>query len=143
MSATEGVKRIDYLLITHFHDDHVGGIANLLERLPVTNFLDHGVSIETGMYPERYEAALAKGQHTVYQPGDKIPLKGVDVTVVAAAGKRMEGVGEPNSFCAGLDKHPEGGTEETGENLQSGAMVIQFGKFRFADLGDLTYNKQL
>src|SRR5438552_12374637 len=42
-----GVKKIDTLLITHFHDDHVGGVANLLDRLPVTAFVDHGTSIET------------------------------------------------------------------------------------------------
>src|SRR6476469_422473 len=46
-----GVKRIDTLLITHFHDDHVGGVANLLDRLPVANYLDHGISIETKNYP--------------------------------------------------------------------------------------------
>src|ERR1041385_1274362 len=67
-----GVKRIDYLLITHFHDDHVGGVANLLDRLPVANYLDHGISIETKNYPTPYAAAFAKGQHQVAAPGDKI-----------------------------------------------------------------------
>ncbi len=138
-----GVKRIDYLFITHFHDDHIGGIANLVERVPVANFLDHGMSIETGMYPERYETAFAKGQHSVYQAGDKIPIKGLDVAVVASAGKSVSGAGEANAHCAGVDRHPDGGSEESGENTQSGALVIGFGKFRFADLGDLTYNKQL
>src|ERR1051326_1264347 len=41
-----GVKKIDTLLITHFHDEHVGGVANLLDRLPVATYLDHGPSIE-------------------------------------------------------------------------------------------------
>ena len=82
-----GVKRIDTLLITHFHDDHVGGVANLLDRFPVTTFLDHGPSIETHDYPGPYAAAIAKGQHKVVAAGDKIPIKDLDVTVVAAAGK--------------------------------------------------------
>ena len=43
-----GVKRIDYLLITHFHSDHVGGVAQLAEKLPIRNFVDHGTSVETG-----------------------------------------------------------------------------------------------
>src|SRR3954452_22556266 len=42
-----GVKRIDYLVITHFHADHVGGILQLSEKLPIRNFVDHGDSIET------------------------------------------------------------------------------------------------
>src|SRR4029078_8492755 len=57
-----GVKRIDYLFITHFHDDHVGGVANLLDRLPVTNYLDHGISIETKNYPSADATWFAKGQ---------------------------------------------------------------------------------
>src|SRR5690348_16593684 len=97
-----GVKHIDYLLITHFHDDHVGGVANLLDRLPVATFLDHGPSIETKDYPGPYAEALAKGQHRVVAPGDKIAIKDLDVTVVAAAGKVISRPGEPNANCMGV-----------------------------------------
>src|SRR5215472_12375430 len=63
-AKTAGVKRIDYLLVTHFHSDHVGGVPNLLERLPVSVFLDHGPSIEEqGKYPEAYAKAIERGQH--------------------------------------------------------------------------------
>ena len=140
-----GVKRIDTLLITHFHDDHVGGVANLLDRLPVGMFLDHGPSIETNGYPKPYEAAIAAAQHRVVAAGDKIPIKDLDVTVVAAAGKTITAKGTPNSNCAGLEPHSgeTGETGETGENPQSVGVVVTFGKFRFADLGDLTWNKEL
>ncbi len=60
-----GVKRIDYLLITHFHADHVGGVRDLLERLPVTNFLDHGPTVENTddlkVFLDEYATAYAKG----------------------------------------------------------------------------------
>ncbi len=140
-----GVKKIDTLLITHFHDDHVGGVANLLDRFPVAKFLDHGPSIETHGYPKPYAEAIAKGQHQVVVPGDKIPIKDLDVTVVAAAGKVISppgaGQGEPNPYCAGVAEQQT--PDEQGENSQSVGVIITFGKFRFADLGDLSWNKQL
>src|SRR5258708_3290900 len=63
-----GVKKIDTLLITHHHADHVGGVPNLLERLPVALFLDEGPSVEEdGRYPGPYEKAFASGQHRVVE----------------------------------------------------------------------------
>ena len=136
-----GVKRIDYLLITHFHDDHVGGVANLLDRLPVATYLDHGPSIETNSYPRPYAEAFAKGQHQVLSAGDRIAIRDLDVTVVSAGGKSIAAKGQPNPHCAGISEQQS--PLEAGENSQSVGIVITFGKFRFVDLGDLTWNKQL
>src|SRR5688572_15322298 len=37
-----GLTQIDFLLITHFHWDHVGGVPELARRIPIGTFLDHG-----------------------------------------------------------------------------------------------------
>lgn len=134
-----GVKKINYLVITHFHGDHVGGVENLLKRMEVETFLDHGPSVESGDYPEAYAKAFAAAKHQVVTPGDTIPLKDLTVTVVAAAGKDIDRAGEPNPYCEGVESR----AAATGENPQSVALVVEYGSFRFADLGDLTWDREM
>ena len=43
-----GVSRIDYLVITHYHTDHVGNVPALAPRIPIRTFVDHGPTVETG-----------------------------------------------------------------------------------------------
>lgn len=135
------VKHIDYVLITHHHPDHEGGVPNLLERFQVGTFFDHGSTVEPA--PDRtykaYETAMEKQHHQIVKPGDAILVKGLEVTVVTAAGKHFEHAGGANPFCAGLAPKES----ETGENPQSAGIVVDYGKFRFADFGDLTWNKEL
>jgi competence protein ComEC len=142
-----GLKKIDFLLISHFHADHFGGVESLANQIPVGTFLDHGPSVQTQdgkpAYPDVYAAAFAKAQHTVLAPGDKIPVKGLDVTVVESGGKPIDSKGEPNPYCAGLEPRPANDKGEAGEDPQSVGVVVQLGKFRFLDLSDLTGNKQL
>src|SRR5258708_22836958 len=37
-----GVKQIDYLVITHFHTDHVGGVPQLAAKMPVKHYVVNG-----------------------------------------------------------------------------------------------------
>ena len=47
--AAAGVTKIDYLLLTHYHVDHVGGVQELATRVPaIARFLDHGPTVEDG-----------------------------------------------------------------------------------------------
>src|SRR5215469_18922912 len=70
-----GVKKIDYLVITHYHADHVGGVQNLTHKLPIVNFVDHGANSETKdkatvIRFTEYSAFRDKGNHIVVKPGD-------------------------------------------------------------------------
>ena len=82
-----GLKKIDMLVITHYHGDHVGGVAALAKLIPIDKFYDHGDSIEPSPQVRCLQGPSAQGKRRFVKPGDKIPLKGVDITVVSAAGR--------------------------------------------------------
>src|SRR5262249_4450674 len=41
-----GLTKIDYVLITHYHSDHVGGVTQLASRFPIGALIDHGDNSE-------------------------------------------------------------------------------------------------
>jgi beta-lactamase superfamily II metal-dependent hydrolase len=88
-----GVSQIDYLVLTHYHADHAGGVVDLAGLLPIKNFVDHGPSAEeTRNVPQNYAAYLkvrAEGQHILAKPGDKIPVPGLDVQVISSAAETI------------------------------------------------------
>lgn len=158
-----GVQQIDYLVVSHYHEDHMGGVADIAEKVKVRNFLDHGPSLEFGKnedwwkglkgdqyrpgmaktYDEmivEYNKTIQKGRHVVVNPGDKIPLQGVDVLAVLSRGKgiagSLKGGGAANSACAGTELR----LDDYEEDGQSIGLLFTLGRFRFAQLGDLTWN---
>ena len=58
-ARTAGLKRLDYVLVTHYHMDHVGGVPQLAEKIPVGTFIDHGPSVESGERAEAYSRPIA------------------------------------------------------------------------------------
>src|SRR6266849_9007122 len=43
-----GVQQIDHLIITHYHNDHIGGLSELATHIPIKEFIDHGANIQPG-----------------------------------------------------------------------------------------------
>src|SRR5580658_2569100 len=100
-----GVTRIDYLVVTHYHGDHAGGVPQLAAKMPIGRIYDHGDSIETSNKKTEavykpFVALREKYPHQTLHPGDTIPIKGIQVVVVAGAGdvigKPLPGGGQPN-----------------------------------------------
>jgi len=146
-----GVSQIDYLVLTHYHGDHAGGVVDLAARIPIKTFVDHGPNVEEALgTPKNYAAYLPvrdKGQHILAELGARLPIKGATFQVVSAAAetiaKPLPGAGAANPLCA--DFQPKDETKDPligGENKQSVGMVISLGKFRMVDFGDLTWNKE-
>jgi beta-lactamase superfamily II metal-dependent hydrolase len=141
-----GLTKLDYLLITHYHSDHVGNAAAIAAKIPVGTFIDHGPTVETSpdataLY-EGYVKGRATGKHMLAKPGDKVPIRDLDVTIVTANGERLTRpltqASGPNPLCA--DFKPK--DPDPGENARSVGSMIAFGRFRMANLGDLTWNKE-
>jgi beta-lactamase superfamily II metal-dependent hydrolase len=152
-----GVKQIDYFVVSHYHWDHFGTIEELSSQVPVLNFVDHGTNVEADRSPEfyqfwgitkahpdydRYVKVREKGKHMVVAPGDRLPVKGIDALVVTSAGRVLDkalaapgaGVASPGCFMTG--ERIDNGVEDG----QSVGMLLSYGKFRFIDLGDLTWS---
>jgi len=141
------LKQINYVLITHFHRDHVGGVPQLAERIKIGAFVDHGPNLEDSEVTQEdfaaYEKVFSKAKRLVVKPGNGLPLKGLSVQVLTAAGEHISGplpaAGTANQFCAA---EPEPPVDET-ENARSLGVLITFGRLRILDLGDLTKKKEL
>jgi len=142
-----GIKQLDYILITHYHRDHVGGVPQLADGMKIETFIDHGPNLEDSEVTRAdyaaYEKAIAGHAHVVVKPGWGLPMRGIEVRILTAAGDHitspLPGTGEANSYCSA---EPLAEVDKT-ENARSVGVLVTYGKFRFLDLGDLTKQKEL
>jgi beta-lactamase superfamily II metal-dependent hydrolase len=138
-----GLERIDYLLITHFHGDHVGGAPEVAHRMPIGTFVDRGAPSAQPdprvLEPfQAYAAVRAAGRHLAVRPGDTIPVKGLDVQVVSSGG---EVIAAPRADPAAANRRCEPAARPPGEPLENPLSVgihLRYGRFGFLDLGDLS-----
>jgi beta-lactamase superfamily II metal-dependent hydrolase len=142
-----GVTRIDHLLVTHYHMDHVGGVPELVKRVPIGEFLDHGENREDSDVTRHDYAAylnsIAGKPRRIVHPGDTIDMAGLNVVVLTADGEHIKAIPgikpQANSYCAAEPKHEA----DPSENARSTGILVTYGRFRFLDLGDLTKAKEI
>ena len=138
------------MLLTHYHVDHTGGVPQLVGKIPVGTFIDHGPLREPGDKPTAeayaaYQKVLASGKyhHIVAKAGEVLPIPGMHVKVISADGDLIKtplpGGGEPDTYCSKSEKRPADQTE----NARSVGVEITWGKQRILDLGDLTWDKEM
>jgi competence protein ComEC len=150
-----GLTRLDYVLITHYHVDHVGALPELVASFPVGTLLDHGPNREqpppdvppayvswqpATLYP-KYLEALRGHPHRSLKAGDTLDIGSLHLTVVTADGgaisRVLPGAGEAIPECASMSPMEKNGGDE---NTRSVGVVMSFGRARIASFGDLTWN---
>ncbi len=145
-----GVKQIDHLVLTHYHGDHVGGLAEFAKRVPIKRFYDHGPAADGDRaggqdFMTQYAEIHANAVRTIVKPGDRINIPGLDITVVSSAGQvlksNLSGAGARNPACAGFVEKDLSKVFDP-DNAYSVGFVLGFGRFRTIDLGDLTWNHE-
>jgi competence protein ComEC len=130
MAQHAGLQKIDYLVISHFHADHAGGLAALSKMIPIGRFFDRGDAIEkeNQQWLDNYRAA-SSGKRTIVKPGDTIPIKGLQVVVVSSnqelIAKPVNG-GGPNPLCASAEQKESAGPE----NARGVGVLLTFGTFK-------------
>src|SRR5260370_40157351 len=58
-----GLQQIDHLIITHWHGDHFGGLAELASKVTIKEFIDHGPNVQPGVLAD---TLLQKTYPTLY-----------------------------------------------------------------------------
>ncbi len=142
-------KQLDHVIVSHYHGDHFGNLADLAAKIPIRHLYDHGpwaVQGSTGAAFAAYLAARERLHVSTPRPGTRIPISGVEVTVVSNAGELiknpvagMTGAGAPNPLCKDFGPRLQ---DSTPENYEVLGAVIKFGSFTMLDLADLTWNQE-
>ncbi|HXE80848.1 MAG TPA: MBL fold metallo-hydrolase [Vicinamibacterales bacterium] len=147
------LARIDHYVTTHWHRDHVGGIAELAKLVPVRRHYGH--RLPAPLSEDIPEPLVRSWQEIADDPvwlraGDRLPLEAqpavaggggpaVLVEVLAADGVvKGEPEGAPQTRACSLGHEPR--PDDPTDNARSLAFHLSYGAFDLFAGGDLTWN---
>ena len=118
-----GIDTLDYMVASHYHEDHIGGLDEVFEAIPVREAVyDRGWDYHTLTYSS-YASTVASKRQTI-EPGQVIDLgEGVIVTCIA--------LNSNDQLSPPYDDSDE-------ENEYDVCLKVEYGGFDFFQAGDLT-----
>lgn len=147
-----GLHRIDYLIVTHYHIDHVGGVEELLRLIPVGTVIDHGENRElpeaganpafarfspATLYPA-YREAIEGLEHREMRAGETLSVDGLELLAVGSDREiQQEAFGGPGRDCHLVTTKEEDGGEE---NARSLGFLLRYGEARVLAMADTTWD---
>ena len=138
-----GLTKIDHVVISHWHADHVGGLEALSKMIPLGKFYDHGDGVEAAD-KARHDlyVGIAGANRRILKAGDTIPLGGVQVRVLVSEGPVIAtplNGGGPNPLCANAPRQ----APAPPENIRMVALSITYNNFKFASLADSDWSREM